>query len=95
MTPGIATYSTLANLPANGYSSHFDARRIAVSLYDPASETFYTYDNPSTALLKMLYIEAKVPGGLGGAYVWALKDDDANGSMVKTMAAVLGYSGKK
>jgi chitinase len=95
LTPGIATYSTLANLPANGYSSHFDARRIAVSLYDPASETFYTYDNPNTALLKMLYIEAKVPGGLGGAYVWALKDDDANGSMVKTMAAALGHSGKK
>jgi len=31
-------------------------------------------------------------GGLGGAYVWALKDDDANGSMVKTMANVLADS---
>jgi chitinase len=40
--------------------------------------------------LKMLYIDRKVPGGLGGAYVWALKDDDANGSMVKTMALGLG-----
>jgi chitinase len=27
---------------------------------------------------------------LGGAYVWALKDDDANGTMVKTLAAGLG-----
>jgi GH18 family chitinase len=27
---------------------------------------------------------------LGGAYVWALKDDDANGTMVKTMAQALG-----
>jgi chitinase len=42
----------------------------------------------------MLYIDLKVRGGLGGSYVWALKDalkdDDANGTMVKTMAAGLG-----
>jgi chitinase len=85
-TPGVATYSTLANLSANGYNTWFDAQRIAVSLYDPTSEIFYTYDNPETAFLKMLYVDVKVPGGLGGAYVWALKDDDANGTMVKTMA---------
>ena len=86
LTPGIATYATLANLKAHGYSTYFDARRLAISLYDPAAETFYTYDDPNTAFLKMLYIDLKVPGGLGGAYVWALKDDDANGSMVKAMA---------
>lgn len=91
LTPGTATYSTLASLTANGYSNYYDTQRIAVSLYDPTSETFYTYDNPTTALLKMLYIEAKVPGGLGGAYVWALKDDDANGTMVKTMAEILEH----
>jgi chitinase len=89
LTPGLATYATLANATANGYKSTFDAQRIAVSLYDPASETFYTYDDPSTALLKMLYIDLKVPGGLGGAYVWAVKDDDANGTMVKTMSKIL------
>ena len=94
LTPGIATYATLANLTANGYSRTFDPQRIAVSLYDPASETFYTYDDPATALLKMVYIDLKVPGGLGGAYVWALKDDDANGTMVKTMAKALGTSQK-
>jgi chitinase len=86
LTPGTATYATLADLKANGYSTYFDPRRIAVSLYDPAAETFFTYDDPDTAFLKMLYIDLKVPGGLGGAYVWALKDDDANGSMVKAMA---------
>ena len=94
LTPGIATYATLANLTANGYSRTFDPQRIAVSLYDPASETFYTYDDPARALLKMVYIDLKVPGGLGGAYVWALKDDDANGTMVKTMAKALGASQK-
>ncbi len=89
LTSGIATYATLANLTANGYTKNFDPQRIAVTLYNPASETFYTYDDPTTAFLKMLYIEAKVPGGLGGAYVWALKDDDANGTFVKTMSTVL------
>jgi chitinase len=89
-TPGLATYATLANVKANGYTWTFDARRIAVSLYDASSQTFYSYDDPNSAVLKMLYVEAKVPGGLGGAYVWALKDDDANGTMVKTMANVLG-----
>src|SRR3984885_8697285 len=90
LTPGLATYSTLSNLTANGYTSYYDPKRVAVSLYDPTGGTFYTFDDPSVALLKMLYIELKVPGGLGGAYVWALKDDDAKGTMVKTMAAGLG-----
>jgi len=31
-----------------------------------------------------------VPGGLGGAFVWAVKDDDAKGTMVKTLASGLG-----
>jgi len=90
LTPGIATYATLSTLTGNGYSRSFDAQRGAVSLYNPTTETFYTYDDPLTALLKMVYINNRVPGGLGGAYVWALKDDDANGTMVKTMAAGLG-----
>ena len=94
LTPGVATYSTLANLTANGYSNYFDPLRTAVSMYDPTSGTFYTYDNPTTAFLKMLYIDVKVPGGLGGAYVWAVKDDDANGTMVKTMASGLGINHK-
>jgi chitinase len=87
LTPGIATYGTLTALTANGYKSYFDGRRIAVSLYDPTGGTFYTYDDPQTAFLKMLYIDVRC---LGGAYVWAVKDDDANGTMVKTMAKGLG-----
>ena len=56
---------------------------MAVSLYDPTGGTFFTYDDPFEATLKMIYLNLKVPGGLGGAYVWALKDDDANGTIVK------------
>ncbi len=90
LTPGVATYSTLANLTGNGYTRSFDTQRIAVSLYNSITKTFYTYDDPETAFLKALYVDFRVPGGLGGAYVWALKDDDANGTMVKTLASGLG-----
>jgi chitinase len=87
LTPGVATYSTVVNLTANGYSRHYDVERVAVWLYNPFSHTFYTYDDPVTAAVKMGYVDAR---GLGGAFVWAVKDDDANGTMVKTMAAGLG-----
>ena len=90
LTPGTATYSTLSTLTANGYKSYFDPSRLAVSLYNPTTGTFYTYDDPDTAYLKALYIDFRVPGGLGGAFVWAVKDDDAKGTMVKTLASGLG-----
>ncbi len=86
LTPGLATYSTLANLAANGYIQYFDPVRIAEQLYNPTLGTFYTYDDRWTAAQKMAYINTM---GLGGAYVWALKDDDASGHVVKTMAAAL------
>ena len=89
LTPGLATYATLTQLTANGYTQTFDRKRIAVTLFDASSGTFYTYDDPQTAFLKMIYIDRR---GLGGAYVWAVKDDDVNGTMVKTMAEGLGLS---
>jgi chitinase len=90
LTPGLATYSTLSTLTKNGYKSYFDGSRIATWLYNPSSGTFFTYDDPDTAFLKAAYIDLRVPGGLGGAFVWALKDDDGNGTMVKTLAVGLG-----
>jgi chitinase len=86
-TPGVITYLTLTGL--TGFTRHFDHQRIAVWLYDPNTETFWSYDDPVTVWLKTGYVRGRVPGGLGGAFVWALKDDDANGSIVKTMAAGL------
>jgi chitinase len=83
-TQGVATYLTISSLP--GYTRHFDPIRIAVWIYQPSSGTFWTYDDPVTVWLKMGYVDSRVRGGLGGAFVWALKDDDANGTIVKTMA---------
>jgi len=86
-TPGVITYLTLTGL--SGFTRHFDYRRIAVWLYDPNTETFWSYDDPVTVWLKTAYARTRVPGGLGGEFVWALKDDDANGTIVKTIAAGL------
>ncbi len=86
LTPGDATYATLSALASKGYETYFDWQRLAVSLYDSHSATFYTYDDPDTAYLKGLYVDFRVPGGLGGAFVWALKDDDAKGTMVDSLA---------
>jgi chitinase len=88
-TPGVITYLTLTGL--TGYTRHFDYRRIAVWIYDPTTQTFWTYDDPTTVWLKMGYVNFRAPGGLGGAFVWALKDDDTNGTIVKTIAAGLGH----
>jgi chitinase len=86
-TPGVITYLTVTGL--TGYTRYFDYRRIAVWLYDPNTQTFWSYDDPVTVWLKTAYVRTRVPGGLGGAFVWALKDDDANGTIVKTMATGL------
>jgi chitinase len=86
-TAGEITYRTLTGL--TGYTRFFDSRRIAVWIYDPNTQTFWTYDDPVTVWLKTAYVRTRVPGGLGGVFVWALKDDDANGTIVKTMATGL------
>jgi chitinase len=90
LTPGAATYSTLSHLIANGHTSYFDSVSVAAWLYDPNTQTFWSCDDTLTASLKTVYVWTHVSGGLGGNFVWALKDDDANGSMVKTLAVGLG-----
>jgi chitinase len=87
---GYATYATLENLPANGYTLNYDSQRVAAWLYNPTPGTFYTFDDPQTAKAKMQYVLTQ---GLGGAFVWSLKGDDASGTMVKTMASALSGSG--
>jgi chitinase len=86
LSAGVAAYSTLSILKSNGYASYFDRKRIAKWLYDPSSHTFWNFEDAVTVRLKMLYVNRRVKNGLGGAYVWALKDDDPNGTVVKTMA---------
>jgi chitinase len=83
---GLATFRTLEQLVGtDGYASHRDYFSLADWLYSPAAFTFWTYDDRTTVTYKMAYAKLRA-GGLGGAFGWALKDDDANATLVKTMA---------
>jgi chitinase len=82
-TPGVETYLTLSTATASGYQRYFDRRRLAVWLYNATTQTFWSYDDSTTVRLKTIYINR---GGLGGAFVWAVKDDDGNGTLIKAMA---------
>ncbi len=87
LTAGFATYSTIENLTNKyGYVAWYDSARVGATLYNPATGTFYTYDNPASAEAKTAYIKKHK---LGGAYVWALNDDDAGASLTKGIAAGL------
>jgi len=84
LTAGFLTYSTIENLKnKNGYTAWYDSARVGATLYNPATGTFYSYDNPVSVAAKTAYIKRNK---LGGAYVWALNDDDANGSLTKSIA---------
>jgi chitinase len=87
LTPGFMTYATIEKLNGtNGFTAWYDSARVGASLYNPATRTFYTYDSPASVAAKTAYIREH---NLGGAYVWALNDDDRNGSQTKTIAAGL------
>src|SRR3984957_9095243 len=87
LTAGFATYSTIESLTNKyGYIAWYDSERVGATLYNPATGTFYNYDNPAAVAAKTAYIKKNK---LGGAYVWALNDDDANGSLTKLIAAGL------
>lgn len=85
-TDGVATFRTLEQFPGvNGYQRHRDYFSFADWLYSASAQTFWTYDDRPTVAIKMVYDKLKADG-LGGAFGWALKDDDANATLVKTMA---------
>jgi len=87
LTAGFATYSTIENLThRDGYIAWYDSARTGATLYNPTTGTFYTYDNPAAVVTKTRYIKKHK---LGGAYVWALNDDDAGASLTKAIAAGL------
>ena len=87
LTAGFLTYSTIENLTnKNGYVTWYDSARVGATLYDSATGTFYSYDNPASVATKIAYIKKNK---LGGAYVWALNDDDAKASLTKAIAAGL------
>jgi chitinase len=87
-TDGVATFGTLQAQP--GFTHYLDKLSIAQWIYNPDTQTFWTYDTTNTVNFKMTYVNTRVPGGLGGAFFWAFKDDDTHASLVKAMARGLG-----
>ena len=87
LTPGFLTYMTIEKLlGTNGFTAWYDSARVGATLYNPLNKTFYTYDSPASVAAKTAYIRANK---LGGAYVWALNDDDLSGSLTKAVVAGL------
>lgn len=86
LTDGLATYQTIENLLNNGFTASYDSTRCAARMYNPTTDTAFSYDNPESVQCKVNFIQAN---GLGGGYVWALKDDDTSGSLTKALGADL------
>jgi chitinase len=78
-----AAYNVIVGEPG---TVHFDPVTASVWKYDPASQTFYTYDNPQTIAAKGLYVDL---AGLRGASVWSLDQDTSNAALTKALAASL------
>jgi chitinase len=86
LTDGMATYRSIVNLLNNGFTSSYDATRCATRMFNATTDTAYSYDNAQSVQCKVNYIKSF---GLGGGYVWAVKDDDPNGDLTKAIAADL------
>src|SRR6204780_2612911 len=57
LTAGFATYSTIENMTNKyGYTAWYDSARVGATLYNPASGTFYTYDDATVVATKTAYI---------------------------------------
>lgn len=80
---GTLNYSDLKTL--TGFTPYRDPHSLAFSIYNPTTGVFWSYDDPATIWIKLLYAKFKAPGGLGGSMFWELSGDDANGTLVRTI----------
>ncbi|GAA3289871.1 glycoside hydrolase family 18 protein [Dactylosporangium vinaceum] len=81
---GNEDYKVLATLPQQGYKVYHDLLSGQAWLFN--GTTFWTYDDPIVVAQKGLYVRL---AGYGGAMVWSLDGDDANGSLTKAMYTTL------
>jgi chitinase len=82
-TSGMATYRSIESaMSAGGYTTCYDSTRVDVNIFNSTTSTAWSFDNPTSIAAKVAYIKAN---GLGGSYVWAVKDDDASGSLTKAL----------
>jgi len=86
LTDGLATYGTIVNLLNNGFTPSYDSTRCAARMFNATTSTAFSYDNATSVQCKVNFIKSM---GFGGGYVWAIKDDDANGDLTKAIAGDL------
>jgi chitinase len=86
LVDGLATYRSIVNLLNNGFTPSYDSTRCAARMFNPTTLTAFSYDNAQSVQCKVNYIKQY---GLGGGYVWAVKDDDPNGDLTKDLATDL------
>lgn len=90
--PGVAVHDnggysmTEALVHTPGYALYRDATTQEPWLYDSASGSFWTFDDPDSLAFKSRYVKAK---NLGGIMFWELSSDDANATLLKSMANAL------
>lgn len=75
---GIESYRVLRAL---GWPQYADAESHARWIYNAG--TFWSFDDPATIADKMAYAKVR---GLGGAFLWDVSGDDAQGALVAAMA---------
>jgi chitinase len=73
----------------NGYARHWDARAGAPWLWNSATRTFLTYDDPESIRLK-----ARFARSLGGVMFWELSQDGSDAALLEAVAAGLADGGE-
>lgn len=66
-----------------GATRHWSEKAKAPYLFDPARKIFFGYDDPESLRLKADYVRAH---HLGGLMIWELSQDDAEGSLIRSLA---------
>jgi chitinase len=83
LVDGLATYRSLVNMLNNEFTSSYDSARCVARMFNATTNTAFSYDNTESVQCKVNYIKQY---GLGGGYVWAVKDDDPSGDLTKALA---------
>jgi chitinase len=71
----------------DGYVRHWDEQAEAPWLWNPATRSFVTYDDPESIRRKATYARR-----LGGVMFWELSQDTADGALLRAVAEGLGVS---
>ncbi|WP_266171979.1 glycoside hydrolase family 18 protein [Dyella subtropica] len=69
----------------NGYTRHWDAKAQVPYLWNPATRTFVSYDDPQSLRIKMAYVKTQ---GLGGVMYWE-QSLDSNEQLIDVLVDAL------